>query len=178
MNLPNKLTMLRMLLVPLFVACFYLPVPYAGLIAAGVYTLAYVTDILDGQIARRRNLVTSFGKLMDPIADKLLTCTAFIMLVWIDRLSPIAAIIVLAREFLISGYRLVAVENGKVIAASTLGKIKTVAQCVAVVTVLVWPYLWWPQFPLDTIVVWVSVALTIWSGVDYLVKNRIGVNLS
>lgn len=178
MNLPNKLTTLRMLLVPVFVACFYIPVSYANLIAAGVYVLAYLTDIMDGQIARKRNLVTNYGKLMDPIADKLLTCTAFVMLVWIGRLSPIAAIIVLAREFLISGFRLVSVEAGHVIAASNLGKLKTISQCVAVVTVLVWPYLWWPSFPFDTIIVWISVALTVWSGVDYLVKNPIRVNLS
>ncbi len=178
MNLPNKLTLLRMLLVPVFVACFYIPVSYANIVAAGVFVLAYITDILDGQIARKHNLVTSFGKLMDPMADKLLTCSAFVMLASDALVSPIAVIIIIARELFISGFRLVAVENGKVIAASWLGKIKTISQCVAVVAALIWPYLWWPRFPLDEIIVWISVGFTLWSGIDYVVKNRGSIKFS
>ncbi|HWR23550.1 MAG TPA: CDP-diacylglycerol--glycerol-3-phosphate 3-phosphatidyltransferase [Feifaniaceae bacterium] len=177
MNLPNKLTILRMLLVPVFVACFYIPAAYADMIAAGVYLLAYLTDILDGQIARKRNLITSFGKLMDPMADKLLTCSAFIMLSARALVSPIAVIIIIARELFISGFRLVAVESGNVIAASWLGKIKTISQCVAVITALVWPYLW-PAFPLDDIIVWISVGFTLWSGIDYVVKNKASIKFS
>ena len=172
MNLPNKLTVLRMLLVPVFVICFYIvSSPFTYIVAAGVYVLAYLTDILDGHIARKHNLVTSFGKLMDPMADKLLTCSAFIMLSSSALVSPIAVIVIVARELFISGFRLVAVESGNVIAASWLGKIKTISQCVAVVAALVWPYLWWPHFPLDEIIVWISVGLTLWSGIDYVIKN-------
>ncbi len=178
MNLPNKLTILRMLLVPVFIACFYFPVSYRDIIAAGVYILAYITDILDGEIARRRNLVTSFGKLMDPMADKLLTCSAFMMLSARAFVSPIAVIIIVSRELFISGFRLVAVESGNVIAASWLGKIKTISQCVAVVAALIWPYLWWPHFPLDEIIVWISVGFTLWSAIDYVVKNRNSIKFS
>lgn len=178
MNLPNKLTILRILLVPVFIACFYFSTPYAQLIAAVVFSLAYVTDIMDGRIARKRNIITNFGKLMDPIADKLLTCSAFVMLVSFGLISPIAAIIVIAREFLISGFRLVAAGSGNVIAASWLGKMKTISQCVAIVLVLVWPALGLMNFRLDLIVLWISVLFTIWSGADYIVKNRASVNFS
>lgn len=132
MNLPNKLTLTRIALVPFFIACFYMSTPYKNLIAAVVFTFAYLTDVFDGQIARKHNLITNFGKLMDPIADKLLTCSAFIMLVSFGMLSPIAAIIVISREFIISGFRLVAAGSGNVIAASWLGKTKTVSQFVAI----------------------------------------------
>ncbi len=178
MNLPNKLTILRMLLVPVFIACFYFPVSYANIVAAMVFTLAYITDILDGRIARKYNLVTNFGKLMDPMADKLLTCSAFVMLVAAGMLSPIVTIIIIGREFLISGFRLVAAGSGNVIAASWLGKTKTISQCVAVVMMLVWPSLGLPGFRLDIIVLWVSVAFTVWSGVDYIVKNRASVDFT
>lgn len=178
MNLPNKLTILRMLLVPVFIACFYFPVWYANIVAAMVFTLAYITDILDGRIARKYNLVTNFGKLMDPMADKLLTCSAFVMLVAAGMLSPIVTIIIIGREFLISGFRLVAAGSGTVIAASWLGKTKTISQCVAVVMMLVWPSLGLTGFRLDLIVLWASVAFTIWSGVDYIVKNRASVDFT
>lgn len=178
MNLPNKLTILRMLLVPVFIACFYFPVSYANIAAAVVFTLAYITDILDGRIARKYHLVTNFGKLMDPMADKLLTCSAFVMLVAAGMLSPIVTIIIIGREFLISGFRLVAAGSGNVIAASWLGKTKTISQCVAVVMMLVWPSLGLPGFRLDIIVLWVSVAFTVWSGVDYIVKNRASVDFT
>ncbi len=173
MNLPNKLTLLRICLVPLCVACFYLPAPYGRLCAAVVFLLAYMTDICDGYIARKQNIVTNFGKLMDPIADKLLTGSAFIMLAAKGWISPIATIIVIAREFLISGIRLVAVNGGKVIAASWLGKIKTVMQCAAVVAALIWPYVGGEgAHLLANILLWASVVFTIWSGADYILKNK------
>jgi CDP-diacylglycerol--glycerol-3-phosphate 3-phosphatidyltransferase len=178
MNLPNKLTILRILLVPVFIACFYIPASYKDLIAAAIFSLAYVTDILDGSIARKRNIITNFGKLMDPIADKLLTCSAFVMLVSFGMLSPIAAIIVIGREFLISGFRLVAAGSGNVIAASWLGKTKTISQCAAIVLILVWPSLGLMSFRLDLIVLWLSVLFTIWSGADYIIRNRASVNFS
>jgi CDP-diacylglycerol--glycerol-3-phosphate 3-phosphatidyltransferase len=177
-NLPNKLTLTRIALVPFFIACFYMSTPYKNLIAAVVFTLAYLTDVFDGQIARKHNLITNFGKLMDPIADKLLTCSAFIMLVSFGMLSPIAAIIVISREFIISGFRLVAAGSGNVIAASWLGKTKTVSQFVAIDLLLIWPYTGILSFPLDSIVLWISVFFTAWSGADYIVKNRASVNFS
>ncbi|MDL2218001.1 CDP-diacylglycerol--glycerol-3-phosphate 3-phosphatidyltransferase [Christensenellaceae bacterium OttesenSCG-928-M15] len=170
MNLPNKLTILRIVLIPVFVACFYLPVSYSKELAAVVFAIAFTTDILDGQLARKQNIVTKFGKLMDPIADKLLTFSAFIMLGHIGQVSPIVTIVVMARELLVSGFRMVAVEGKTVIAASMLGKIKTVSQCVAIMFSLLWHLIDW-DFPLDSVLVWISVAITIWSGIDYYVKN-------
>lgn len=177
MNLPNKITILRIILIPVFVACFYIPSAYMREIAALVFLIAYITDILDGNLARKNNMVTNFGKLMDPVADKLLTFAAFIMLVDQSLMSPVAAIIVMARELLVSGFRMVAVEGGTVIAASILGKLKTVSQCVAVILILVWPRIDFLGFPLDQVVLWVSVAITAWSGVDYIVKYAKHVNL-
>lgn len=172
MNLPNKLTTLRMLLIPVFIACFYLPWRANYGIAAVVFVLAYITDILDGQLARKHNIVTDYGKLMDPIADKLLSSAAFIMLVAKGMMSPIAAIIIIGREFLISGFRLVAAGHGNVIAANWLGKVKTVTQCIAISMLLIWPYFPTGVPRLDQIMLWISVFFTIWSGLDYLLKNK------
>lgn len=173
MNLPNKLTMLRVLMVPLLIACFYLRVSWWSYAAAVIFVLAYLTDALDGNIARKRNLVTDFGKLMDPMADKLLSTSALIMLTAVDLVNPIATIIIVAREFFISGFRLIAVEKGVVIAASGLGKAKTVSQFIAItMTLLHEPIVRLLGFPADVAVMWVSVLLTVVSGVDYVVKNK------
>ncbi len=178
MNLPNKLTLLRILLIPVFILCFYIPVPSSNIIAAAIFLLAYLTDIFDGMLARKYNSITNFGKLMDPIADKLLSSSAFIMLVYQGMLSPIAVIIILAREFLISGFRLVSAGKGNIIAASWLGKTKTISQCVAVLLLLLWPEIRFVKFPLDQVVLWVSVLFTILSGVDYIVKNYTKMDLT
>lgn len=173
MNLPNKLTLLRVFMVPVFIACFYIDVSWKLYLAAVVFFLAYMTDILDGQIARKQKLVTDFGKLMDPIADKLLTASALVMLVGVDLLSPIPAFIIIAREFIISGFRLVSAGSGKVIAASWLGKTKTVTQCVAIILLLVDELsLLILGFSLGTVVMWISVAFTVWSALDYILKNK------
>ncbi|MEN6470887.1 MAG: CDP-diacylglycerol--glycerol-3-phosphate 3-phosphatidyltransferase [Clostridiaceae bacterium] len=173
MNLPNKLTLLRICLIPVFIACFYIDVTWKLYLAAGVFFLAYMTDILDGQIARRQKIVTDFGKLMDPIADKLLTSSALVMLVGVGLLSPIPAFIIIAREFIISGFRLVSAGNGKVIAASWLGKTKTITQCTAIIILLLDELVVAIfGFPLGTVAVWVSVSFTVWSGVDYIIKNK------
>lgn len=173
MNLPNKLTLLRILMVPVFIACFYINVRWKLYLAGGVFLVAYLTDILDGQIARKQKIVTDFGKLMDPIADKLLTASALVMLVGEQMLSPIPAFIIIAREFIISGFRLVSAGNGNVIAASWLGKTKTVTQCVAILLILFDDLLVkLLGFPLGTVVIWVSVFFTIWSGIDYIIKNK------
>lgn len=190
MNLPNKLTMARMAAIPFFIACFYLPARQAFtllgagfewryLIAGLIFILAYVTDTLDGRIARKYNLVTDFGKLMDPIADKLLTAACMIMLIGrgqmsvCDFLMPVFTVIVIAREFMISGMRLVAASKGRVMAAGTLGKIKTTLQSVALPMVLIaGPFFRAVKVPADFIVLAASVVMTIWSGLDYMLRNR------
>ncbi|NCB31319.1 MAG: CDP-diacylglycerol--glycerol-3-phosphate 3-phosphatidyltransferase [Clostridia bacterium] len=173
MNLPNKLTLLRIAMVPLLIVCFYLNVSWWSYAAAVIFVLAYFTDMLDGQIARKRNLITDFGKLMDPMADKLLSVSALVMLTAVDMLNPIATIIIVARELFISGFRLVAVEKGVVIAASWMGKVKTVSQFVAITMVLLHDLtLRLVGFPLDMVVMWISVFFTVVSGVDYVIKNK------
>ena len=171
MNLPNKLTILRTLMIPVFL--FFLLTDCAGdyskWIAVVVFILASLTDFLDGHIARKYNLVTNFGKFMDPLADKLLVCSAMIALVGMHRLSSIVAIIIIAREFIISGFRLIASDNGIVIAASYWGKFKTTFQMIAVVLLI----LDIPSLVLLTnLCVWIALALTIISLVDYIVKNH------
>ncbi len=184
MNLPNKLTLLRMALTPVFVACFYLPTKHWALIALIVFVGAYVTDVIDGQYARKHNIVTDFGKLMDPIADKVLTAASFVMLNSFGLISPIVTIVVVARELAISGFRLVAAGSGIVIAASWLGKTKTVSQFLGALLILIAQYATtclgignWIMV-LAQAVIWISVLFTIWSGVDYVVKNSKSVDLS
>lgn len=171
MNLPNKLTILRVLMIPVFL--FFLLTDTVGSaskwIAAAVFILASLTDFLDGHIARKYNLVTNFGKFMDPLADKLLVCSAMIALVGMDRLSSLVAITIIAREFIISGFRLVASDNGVVIAASYWGKFKTVFQMISVILLI----LNIPALSLITqICVWIALILTVVSLVDYIVKNH------
>ena len=123
MNLPNKLTILRVLLIPLFVFFLLVPVvPYSNYIAVVIFIVASLTDLADGKIARKYNLVTNFGKFMDPLADKLLVCSAMICLVATGQLTAWMVIVIISREFIISGFRLVAADNGVVIAASYWGK--------------------------------------------------------
>ena len=166
MNLPNRLTLIRIALVPLFIACFYIEAPSAIYVACGIFIAAFLTDIADGYLARSRNQITDFGKLMDPIADKLLAASALIMLTANGMLNPIAAIII------IGGFRLVATGKGVVIAASWLGKIKTTTQAVALVLVMLsTPIRAWLGFKLDVIMVWISVFFTVISAVDYIRKN-------
>ena len=172
MNLPNKLTILRIILVPVFVACFYLPVEGAMYIAAVVFVVAYFTDMLDGYIARKYNLITDFGKLMDPMADKLLTAAAMIMLTAYGLCSPIATFLTIGRELVISAFRLVSATQGVVIAAGKIGKLKTLTQFIGIVLILLGN----PLFnrigvPFDQIVMWISVVLAVWSCTDYIVKN-------
>lgn len=172
MNLPNKLTMLRMALIPVFVLAFYIPGRYAFWIAAIVFVAAFVTDMLDGRIARKRKQVTDFGKLMDPIADKLLTAAALIMLTANAKLSPIVVIIIISREFLVSGLRLVVADKGVVVPANWLGKAKTVCQFIMLVLLLIRPAVeavcggaasW-----LIGIFVAIATLLTVWSGYEYI----------
>lgn len=171
MNLPNKLTVLRVIMVPFFV--FFMLTDVGGAankwIALVLFIVASLTDMLDGKIARKYNLVTNFGKFMDPLADKLLVCSALICLIELGQLPAWVVIIIISREFIISGFRLVAADNGIVIAASYWGKFKTVFQMTAVI-LLIFNI---PSLALLTnIVLAVAVVLTVVSLADYIVKNR------
>ncbi len=167
MNTPNKLTLLRVLLVPVFmVFMLYDFVPYANLIGAVIFVLASLTDWLDGYLARKHNLVTNFGKIMDPLADKMLVTAALLCLTASGVASPWISVIILAREFIVSGVRIAAAAEGNVIAASWWGKIKTVWQMISLILALVFG-----GNLLVTICLWIAALLTVVSGVDYLVKN-------
>jgi CDP-diacylglycerol--glycerol-3-phosphate 3-phosphatidyltransferase len=142
-------------------------------IAAAVFILAALTDSFDGYIARKHNQVTKLGKLMDPVADKLLITAALISLVQMGKLSAWIAMVVIAREFVVTGLRGVAASEGHVIAASIWGKLKTIAQIVAIVAIILnnFPFQYW-DIPFDEIAIWIAVALTIFSMIDYLYKSR------
>ena len=173
MNLPNKLTMFRVILIPFFV--FFLLAPYfegyGNYIAVAIFIVASLTDLLDGKIARKYNLVTNFGKFMDPLADKLLVCSAMICLIELGLLPAWIVIIIIAREFIISGFRLIASDNGVVIAASYWGKFKTTFQMLMVIVLLLNFDI--PAFKiLGTVLIWIATILTVVSLIDYIVKNK------
>lgn len=171
MNLPNKLTMFRVVLVPVFIAFMMAPIPYNRIWALIVFIVASLTDTADGYIARKYNLVTDFGKFMDPLADKLLVCSAMICLIDTGQLPSWIVIIIIGREFIISGFRLIAVDNGVVIAASMWGKAKTVSQMIMIILLLC-NFQVFGFWILEQIAIYVSLVLTIISLVDYLYKNR------
>lgn len=172
MNLPNKLTILRVLMVPFFV--LFMLTGLGGSankwIALVIFVAASLTDLLDGKIARAHNLVTNFGKFMDPLADKLLVCSAMICLVDVGKLSAWIVIVIISREFIISGFRLIASDSGIVIAASYWGKFKTVFQ-MAMIIVLIADLGGFFDF-LGNLLVWVALVLTIISLLDYVLKNK------
>ena len=172
MNLPNKLTILRMIMVPFFV--FFMLVPVAGdatkWIALVIFVVASLTDTLDGYLARRDNLVTDFGKFMDPLADKLLVCSALICFVELGDLPAWMDIIIIGREFIISGFRLVASDNAIVIAASKTGKLKTISQMVMVVLVIA--DLGGIFSVLEQIFIWLALILTVLSLIEYIYNNK------
>ena len=170
MNLPNKLTMFRVILIPFFVVFLLVDITSVDKwIALAIFIVASLTDLLDGKIARKYNLVTNFGKFMDPLADKLLVCSALICLVALERIPAWMVIVIIAREFIISGFRLVASDDGVVIAASYWGKFKTTFQIIMICLMIA--DLEELQL-LTMIVTWVAVILTVVSLVDYLVKNK------
>ena len=171
MNLPNKLTLFRVILIPVFVV--FMLVSVMGdtdkWIALAIFIIASLTDLLDGKIARKYNLITDFGKFMDPLADKLLVCSAMICLVSLGKIPAWIVIVIIAREFIISGFRLIAADNGRVIAASYWGKFKTTFQMVMVILMIAdIPQL----YILTQIIMYVALVLTVISLVDYLVKNK------
>lgn len=171
MNLPNKLTVLRVLMIPFFVVFMLLPIAgtYDKWIALGLFIIASLTDMLDGKIARKYNLVTNFGKFMDPLADKLLVCSALICLIDTGAIPSWMVIVIIAREFIISGFRLIASDNGVVIAASYWGKFKTVFQMVMICLMIADLEV---LALVTDIVMWIALILTVVSLLDYLMKNK------
>lgn len=172
MNLPNKLTMGRIFAIPVFIVVFLMDYRIA---AAVIFVLAAVTDMLDGHIARKHNLVTNFGKLMDPLADKLLVMSALICMVEVGDVAGWMVVVILGREFIITGMRQVAAAQGIVIAAGTTGKIKTITQMIAIPLLILenWPFsaLGIPV-PFDVIFLWIALIMTIVSGAEYIMKNK------
>ena len=172
MNTPNKLTVARMIMVPFLVV--FMLTEWGGeanrYISVEIFIAASVTDWFDGYLARKNNLVTNFGKFMDPLADKLLVCSALICLIELDKLPAWIVIIIIAREFIISGFRLIAAENGVVIAANYWGKFKTVSQMLMIILLIL-------NFGgifdvIETILIWLSLALTVISLLTYIMQNR------
>ena len=172
MNLPNKLTLFRVVLIPFFFLFLLInPASQAlRIIADIIFIVASLTDMLDGKIARKYNLVTNFGKFMDPLADKLLVCSAMICLIATEQLYAWIVIIIVAREFIISGFRLIAAENGIVIAANIFGKLKTVSQMIMIIILVAnLPFVWLQV--LGQIFIWISLILTVLSLVIYIYQN-------
>ncbi|MGI6169839.1 MAG: CDP-diacylglycerol--glycerol-3-phosphate 3-phosphatidyltransferase [Christensenellales bacterium] len=173
MKWPNRLTLLRIIFIPFFILLFYLDIPGWNYYAAALFVIAFITDILDGLIARRHDYISNFGKLMDPLADKMLVTAALIMLVSKGMFSAVIAVVMISREFVISGIRAFAAAEGVVIPAGNLGKLKTVFQAVAIVAVLLENVLFRDiGIPFDQIMVYASLGLTVWSGADYIIKHR------
>jgi CDP-diacylglycerol--glycerol-3-phosphate 3-phosphatidyltransferase len=169
LNVPNSLTVVRILLVPVLVAVLLQATPSGSWVAAGVFALAALTDTLDGYLARSRRSITTFGKVMDPIADKLLVAAALISLVSLNRVEPWVAMVIIAREFAVSGLRVAAGVQGVVIPASRLGKAKTITQVAAILALIAAHDAgdWWVQALLYT-----TVAITLASGADYFLNFR------
>ena len=178
LNTPNKLTLLRIVLIPVFVVFALLRAQWAQYVALLIYILACITDMLDGRIARARNLVTNFGKFADPIADKLLVMSALVVLVASGRMPAWVCIVMLAREFIISGLRLVAAGNGRVIAAGKLGKLKTVFQMSATIALMLLVPVTGKALlgrfgvVLANVLMYIATVLTIVSGAEYILNNR------
>ncbi len=171
MNLPNKLTILRILAVPFLILCFYLPEGWGMWVAVVLFVAAAITDTVDGRYARAHNMVTDFGKFMDPIADKLLVNSVLIMLTGQGKVHPVVTILFIFREFAISGLRLVAAGKGVVLAAGSLGKIKTTLQDIALPFLMV-GHAWKVFRIVGHILLYASLVMSLWSGWDYIYQNR------
>lgn len=167
MNTANKLTMLRILMIPVFLVVLYLDFPYNRYVALAVFIVASATDFVDGHIARSRGLITDFGKFMDPLADKMLVMAAMLWFVEVGRMPAWALLIVVVREFAVSGLRLIAVDNGRVIAAAWSGKVKTASTmvCICLMLLIARP-------ALDLVCAAVILVTTVYSGAEYFVKNK------
>jgi len=184
MNLPNKITISRIFLIPIFIIVLSIPVdwgewnigtntlPVTHFVAGLIFIIASLTDWLDGYIARKYQLVTNMGKFLDPLADKLLVSAAFILLVELDLAAAWIVIVIISREFAVTGFRLVAAGEGIVLAASNMGKLKTVSQIAAIAFLIFhnFPFSY-IAVPIDTIILYIALILTVWSGADYFIKN-------
>lgn len=184
MNLPNKITLSRICLIPLFIIVLSVPfawgemrlgsvtLPVTHFVAALIFLVASLTDWIDGHLARKYQLITNMGKFLDPLADKLLVSAAFILLVELDLAPAWIVILIISREFAVTGLRLVASGEGIVLAASNMGKLKTTSQILAIVLLLMHNYPFaYVNFPLHIIMLYIALILTTWSGIDYFVKN-------
>ncbi len=171
MNLPNLLTIFRILIIPVFIFVLLINTPKGDLIAAGIFMVAAFTDTLDGYLARKWKQITKLGTILDPLADKILIAAALIILVEIGRLPGWIAIVILAREFAVTGLRSVKAEEGVIIPASNLGKLKTVTQMLAVILLIVQPiYQSYINLPLGIWAMYLAVFITILSGIEYFYK--------
>lgn len=184
MNLPNKITLSRICLIPVFIIILSIPLdlgawnigatdlPITHFIAALIFIIASTTDWLDGYIARKYQLITNMGKFLDPLADKLLVSAAFILIVELGLAPAWVVILIISREFAVTGLRLVAAGEGIVLAASKMGKLKTVSQILAIILLLLhnFPFSY-IGLPIDIILLYIALILTVWSGVEYFVKN-------
>lgn len=173
MNLANKITLLRILMIPIFIAFMLIEFSYHMEAALLVFLLASLTDKLDGYIARKYNMITDFGKFIDPLADKLLITGAFVVLIQLGRIEAWIVFVILTREFAVTGFRGLAAAQNIIIAASKYGKIKTVTQIIAVVVLILdnWPFSLF-NLPIDIIMVYTALIITILSGFDYFIKNK------
>lgn len=177
MNLANKLTLFRVALVPFFLLFMALDIPYSKVIATSIFIIASITDQLDGYVARSRNQITDFGKFMDPLADKLLVISALISLVELHMIGAWVVVVIISREFAVSGLRTLAASDGTVIAASVWGKLKTVIQMITII----WLLIFMKQnnnviYNVSQVLIYSSVIITIISGIDYFVKNNTAIN--
>lgn len=173
MNLPNKITIARICMIPLFVIVLFSNLTYSKYIATLIFAIAAATDGIDGHIARKHNLITTFGKFMDPLADKMLVSTALISMVELGIVKAWVVSLIIAREFAITGFRTIAVSSGVTIAASSLGKIKTTTQMVSIILLLLGnPIFSRINIPMDQIMLYISLFFTLLSGIDYINKNK------
>lgn len=170
MNLPNRLSILRVGLIPFCIAFMYIDAPWAQLVGLAIFLVAAFTDFLDGTIARKRNIITNFGKFIDPLADKILVLSILVMLVWQGNFWPWALIIIMARELAVDGLRMLCAVQGHVVAAGSLGKIKTTVQMATIICAILQP-LFFPGLPITPIMTGATLVFTIWSGIDYFKQN-------
>ncbi|MDY2986946.1 MAG: CDP-diacylglycerol--glycerol-3-phosphate 3-phosphatidyltransferase [Peptoniphilus sp.] len=169
MNIANKLTMLRIFMVPIFVLFMYLNIENSRIIAAIIFAVASFTDFLDGYIARKSNLVTNFGKFADPLADKILVSAALICLTELGDIPAWGVIIIIAREFAVTGFRIIAASENITIAASPLGKVKTVSQLLSLIILLTNITM---IYKIGIVLFYIAILFTIISGIDYFIKNK------
>lgn len=176
MNIPNRITILRILLIPIFVGLMLTRIPYGGTMGAAIFLFAALTDSLDGYLARKWKQTTKLGAILDPLADKLLITAALISLVELGRLPGWMAIIIIGREFAVTGLRVVKAEEGVIIPASRMGKLKTISQVVAVLIVMLQNFFYpLSHLPIGHWAMYIAVIITLISGIEYFQKNKINI---